>query len=333
MENQLKKSKYEHGYIFDATVFTEYDTIEKELSNSLSNSEGIIGDMCNHIADAGGKRIRPLLVMFTGKLFSSKDYNDLVKVAVAAELIHMASLVHDDIIDESVLRKSRPSINHLWGNQYAVLCGDFLFAKAFSLLSDTRSIYGMRYMIEAIQSMCHGEVLQASEKYDINTSLNLYYDKIAKKTAKFLECCCKSGAALAGAEEDQIALTAQFGLNLGYAFQIEDDILDFCGNPEVMGKPSCEDLRQGNLTLPVILLMDNKKYGSWIRQLISKKYFSEEDIEEVKLAMDDTGIFNTSYEIAQYHLEKAKGALRLLPMSDYNQILVNIIDILKARVN
>lgn len=318
---------------FDITGFSEYEAIEKELYTILADSEGAIRDMCNHILSAGGKRIRPLLVIYSGNLFSYRNSDDLLKAAVAAELIHMASLVHDDIIDNSAFRRSKPSVNKVWGNHYAVLCGDYLFAKAFGLLSDKRIMNSMKYMVEAIQSMCHGEVLQASERYMTNTSLDMYYNKIAKKTAVFLECCCKSGAVVAGAEEKQIELSALFGINLGYAFQIIDDILDFCGNSEVMGKPICEDLMQGNLTLPVILLMNLEGYSDWVRQLIHRRDFSEENINEVKLALEETGIIKKSFEIAEYHIEKAKQALGLLPKSDYTDLLFSLTDMLQVRAN
>jgi heptaprenyl diphosphate synthase len=318
---------------FDITGFSEYEAITKELVNSLSDSEGAIKDMCNHILNAGGKLIRPLLVIYSGNLFSYKNNDYLLKAAVAAELIHMASLVHDDIIDNSYFRRNKPSINKAWGNHYAVLCGDYLFAKAFGLLSDIRLMNSMNYMIEAIQSMCHGEVLQATERYMTNTSLDMYYNKIAKKTAIFLGCCCKSGADIAGAGEKQIGLAARFGINLGYAFQIIDDIFDFCGNPGVMGKPIGQDLMQGNLTLPVILLMNNQRYGDWLTQLILKKDFTEENLNKVKFALEETEIIRKSFEIAEYYIEKARNALSLLPKSDYSILLFNLADMLKTRAN
>jgi len=318
---------------FDITGFSEYEAITKELVNSLSDSEGAIRDMCNHILNGGGKLIRPLLVIYSGNLFSYKSNNDLIKAAVAAELIHMASLVHDDIIDNSHFRRSKPSVNKAWGNHYAVLCGDYLFAKAFALLADIRPKNSMKYMIEAIQSMCHGEVLQASERFITNTGLDMYYDKIAKKTAIFLGCCCKSGADIAGAGEKQISLAASFGINLGYAFQITDDIFDFCGNPQVIGKPIGQDLVQGNLTLPIILLMNDQRYGDWLRQLIQQKDFTEENLNKVKFALEETDIIRKSFETAEYYIEEARNALKMLPRSDYSILLFNLTDMLKTRVN
>lgn len=318
---------------FDATEFSGLEAIEKELYDTISDSEGIVRDMCNHILGAGGKRIRPLLVVYIGNMFTNDENHDLIRAAAAAELIHMASLVHDDIIDNSDFRRSRQSVNKVWGNHYAVLCGDYLFAKAFGLLSGIGIVKSMKYMIEAIQSMCHGEILQASERYETNTVLEVYYNRIEKKTATFLACCCKSGADIAGAGDTQINLAAQYGINLGYAFQIIDDIMDLCGNTSVMGKPIGEDLIQGNLTLPVILLMDDAGYGDWIRQLIHRRDFTEESLGRIKLVLEENGIIEKSYEIAGYHMEKAKEALRLLPESEYKDTLYKLTDMLQIRSN
>ena len=331
---QLKKiNPIVQNIRFDIAEFPEFKAIEKELQKAIADSEGIVFDMCSHMLNAGGKRVRPLLVLYSGNLFSGEKTKDLIQAAVAAELIHMASLVHDDIIDNSMFRRSKPSVNKIWGNNYAVLCGDYLFAKAFGLLSGSGIVSSMKYMVEAIQMMCHGEILQASQRYLTNINLNTYYDRIAKKTAIFLACCCKSGAIIAGADGTQIDLAAQYGVNLGYAFQIIDDILDFCGNPLVMGKPVGEDLIQGNLTLPVILLMCKEGYGDWIRQLIHKRDFTKKNIDEVKIVLEETGIIKKSYEIARKHIDRAKRALKLLPKSEYNDLLLSFADMLESRAN
>ena len=330
---QLKKYSVVQNIRFNVSEFQEFEAIERELHNAIADSEGTVREMCCYLLKAGGKRIRPLLLMYSGNLFSCGNTPDLIQAAVASELIHMASLVHDDIIDNSALRRSNPSVNKLWGNNYAVLCGDYLFSKAFGLLSGTRIVCSMKYMVEAIQNMCHGEILQASERYIKNITLETYYNRIAKKTAIFLACCCKSGAIIAGADSTQIDLVAEYGMNLGYAFQIIDDILDFCGNTIAMGKPIGEDLIQGNVTLPIILLMSKEGYGDWIRQLIHKRDFTKEIIDEVKLALEVTGVIKKSYEIAESHIERAKRALSVLPKSEYSNLLFTLTDLLQARVN
>jgi len=149
------------------------DRIEAELYNVLSDSRGAIRDMCFHMLTSGGKRIRPVLVFYGGLMFSGPT-DELVYAAVAAELIHMASLVHDDIIDNSFLRRGRPSLNKIWGNHFAVLCGDYLFAKAFEIMARKKLIKCMDYMVEAIENMCQGEIIKAESRFKTDAGIDDY---------------------------------------------------------------------------------------------------------------------------------------------------------------
>jgi heptaprenyl diphosphate synthase len=317
---------------FDLGKLPEAEMLENELHAILSESTGVVNDMCMHILDAGGKRIRPLLVICSGLIFSGIS-KELTNAAVAAELIHMASLVHDDIIDKSGLRRHKPSVNKVWGDHNAVLCGDYLFAKAFGLLTENRLIRSMDYMVNAIQNMCEGEITQAANRFNCNMDSSLYYELIAKKTAIFLECCCKSGAVAGGAGELHIQLIGEFGLNLGLAFQITDDIMDYCGNPEVMGKPCYEDLRQGCITLPAIFLLESEKYGGWLRDMILSKMFQSETLTKVNELIRETGAIDRAYSIAENHIEKAVQCLYLLPESNYTRLLLKVVEMLKSRMN
>lgn len=318
--------------LFDNRKIPVAENIEIELFNALADSKGVIREMCSHILNAGGKRIRPLLVLYSGMIFGEPT-KELIETAVAAELIHMASLVHDDIIDESTVRRNQPSINKIWGNHYAVLCGDYLFAKAFGILAENRHIYGIDLMGHAIQNMCYGEILQADDKFNNDVSIEAYYERISKKTAIFLECCCKSGAFIAGASELQVQIIGEYGLNLGLSFQIIDDILDFCGDVNIMGKPKCEDLSQGNITLPVILMLKDEKHRQSIMQIFQKKEFSKQVIDNIVAILQETGAIKKSFEIALSHIEKSKHCLSLLPESKYISQLHKITDMLAARMN
>lgn len=321
---------------FDLSKLSETEIVELELFNVLSDSKGLIREMCSHLMKAGGKRVRPLLVLYSGLLFSDMS-PELLRVATAAELIHMASLVHDDIIDNSSLRRNKPSINKVWGNHFAVLCGDYLFAKAFEILSDSRLLRSMGYMVNAIQNMCYSEIKQACSRFKTDISIEEYYELISGKTAVFLECCCKSGAFIGGANELQIKIIAEYGLNLGLAFQIIDDILDFCGDVKIMGKPRGEDLRQGNITLPLILLFKNKKYEHVYEKifegLINEESPSELTIENLASVLKESGAINEGYRIASSHIDKAKQSLRLLPDSRHMELLLKLADMLQTRIN
>lgn len=320
------------GIILDFKSIPFADKLELKLLEALSDSEGPIREMCTHILNGGGKRIRPLLVLYSGMVFS-KPSQHLFEAAVAAELIHMASLVHDDIVDNSLLRRNRPSINKVWGNEYAVLCGDYLFARAFGILAEKRLMKSMNYMVEAICSMCHGEIYQAGDRFNCNVDIEDYYARIAKKTAIFLQCCAKSGSCISGADEKNIEVIGEYGLNIGYAFQIIDDILDFCGEVDVMGKARYEDLRQGNITLPMILLIKNNVYSDWIVNVIDSRKLDEDIIERICLALKESGAVEESFSIAATHIAMARRCLDRLPQSGYTGFLYSLADMLQTRIN
>jgi heptaprenyl diphosphate synthase len=325
--------KHDLGSIgFETTNLLEVDLIEREIYDALSDSKGTIREMCTYLLNAGGKRIRPLLVLHSGLAFSVPS-GDLMKAAVAAELIHMATLAHDDIIDNSELRRNRLTLNKVWGNQFGVLCGDYLFSKAFGILSKNKLFRSLDFMVEAIDNMCSGEILQANNKYNNNMNLNMYYEQITKKTAMFLECCCKSGAFICGADETQMRAVGKYGLNIGLAFQIIDDILDFCGNAKVMGKPKGEDFRQGIITLPIILLLNDEKLRSPVREIISKNNCDERDCKVIYELLYSSGAIDQAYKIAAAHIATAQKCLKVLPDTSYKDSLYNLSELLKSREN
>ena len=308
--------------------FPMSDLIEIAIEKSLYGNKGAICDMCNHMVKAGGKRIRPLLVLYSGLAFSGLT-DELVNASAAAELIHMASLVHDDIIDKSNFRRSKPSVNHLWGNHFSVLCGDYLFARAFGILSGERLLFSLDLMIEAIENMCEGEIIQAENKFKQDMDTAAYYRQISGKTAIFFQCCCRSGAGIGRANQLQIDAIGEYGLNMGIAFQIIDDILDFRGDVKAMGKPVGEDLRQGVITLPVILLLKDVKYGSLVREMISNRRIETRDIETVNSLLDESGAIDEAFAIADSYIDKARASLQILPKSDFTSFLDSLPDMLK----
>jgi len=316
----------------DFKEIPELKQIEEELMNIVSDTNGTVKNMCEHILKAGGKRIRPLLVIYSGLIFGEITPK-LIQTAVASELIHMASLIHDDIVDNSDIRRNRPSINSIWGNNFAVLGGDYLFAKAFGILSSKRLNTGMEYMVEAIQSMCVGEIVQAEDRFNCECSMEKYYEKIACKTAILLKCCCQAGAAAQNATQQEIEIIGEYGLNLGLAFQITDDILDLCGSSEFTGKPKQEDLRQGIISMPIIYLLKNKANHQWVREAIEERKFDDETLSKICSAVTKTGIMEKCYARVRTHIEKAQESLDKLPNSYYKDVLYKMADMVYTRVN
>lgn len=304
--------------------------VNRRISESVSNAVGAVREMCGHVAGSCGKMIRPQLVLMSGTAFSRLN-DRMIDAAVAAEFIHMASLVHDDVIDQSNLRRGKPSVNQKWGNHAAVLCGDWLFAQAFAILSGAGLGPCMRFMVKAIQSMCHGEMLQAASRYNADIGTDTYYDVIAGKTAHLMESCCKSGAAAGGADGKKIEALGQYGLNIGLAFQIIDDILDFAGDAERMGKPKCGDLRQGIFTLPVILLLRDAGFGNDARAALAGNDLSENAVETVRGLLQAGGAIDAAYSTAWSLIDRALNCLDFLPDSESKTALCNLARTLRNR--
>lgn len=309
---------------------TLIELVEKGINTSIGKSEGLVHEMCASIASSGGKRIRPQLVLQSGVAFSAANAK-MVDAAVAAELIHMASLVHDDVIDQSGLRRGMPSVNRQWGNHAAVLCGDWLFAQAFALLSGKGLAGCMHVMVDAIQSMCQGELIQAANQYNLNVGFDTYIEAISMKTAKLLESCCKAGALSGNADASGVQALGEFGLNIGIAFQIIDDILDFQGCSAKTGKPKDEDLRQGIITLPIIVLLKDAKYGGQARELLSCGDFSDELLATINEMLYASDSIEVARQIASSYIDKAQRCLEALPKSESVTILHNMASLLRQR--
>ncbi|MBT9172912.1 MAG: Heptaprenyl diphosphate synthase component 2 [Syntrophomonadaceae bacterium] len=273
----------------------------------------------------GGKRLRPALVVLCGS-FRPASRNELVDVATAAELIHNASLVHDDVIDRAQTRRGMPTLSARWGEHQAVLYGDFLFARAFSLLTKHGRLGILENMTKAISLMCEGEITQLARRFDHTLTEADYLTYIHKKTACFLSACCLAGAGVCRLPSPQRKLLAAFGLQLGYAFQMTDDLLDFCGTPESVGKPVFHDLTEGCITLPVIRLLQQPLYGSAVRHIIERREFDTENIEFIRGSLEESGILTAIRAKAKSAIFCAKRSLAFLPNGLPRTILAGLAD-------
>lgn len=333
----MKTLIFEHppefqSVVWDASSLASAATIEEQLIRAIDDSQGTVRDICFHILNAGGKRVRPLLLWYSGLMFGSVTEN-LKRAAIAVELIHMASLIHDDLIDGSELRRNRPTVQKKWGSHQAVLGGDYLFAKAFGVLAEGQLIKPLGIVVQAIQNMCHGEILQDGDQFNLKVSLEQYYERITKKTAVLLEASCKVGALVSGAEEDEAALMGRFGLELGLAFQIIDDILDLCGDELKMGKPKYTDLNKGNLTLPIILLMEQPQYREWLLGVFKGESLNPAVLSEIEGLVKNSGVMRQAFAIGTSHLERARNVLEGFPDNPAREFLEDLTYKLQARAN
>jgi len=294
------------------TIADDLRQVETAIEGALATQDALIEEVSTHLLRAGGKRVRPALVLLTSK-FPGADLQKVIPVAVAAELIHMATLVHDDVVDKASTRRGQPTVNTRWSNQVAVLTGDYLFAKAFSLLADTGNNRVVRIMADVVFEMSRGELAQSASYFDVNQTEEDYYKRIAQKTGFLLAECCRLGAVMGGASEEEIQALYNYGMGFGLSFQIADDLLDYMGSAEKVGKPVCGDLKTGILTLPVLHALKHSSYAEELRAMILTRSISDADVVRVKEICEKTGSFAYAREQAQLHLARAVAELNRVP--------------------
>lgn len=279
------------------------------LSGDTNNAD--INNIISYLLDNSGKMIRPRLVYLTSSLYPH-DPAIVRDIAAAVEMIHMASLVHDDIIDHALMRRGRESINGKWSNQYGVLTGDYLFASAFKLINYHGLLEIMDNITETIQIMCSGEISQMVMAYNVNISEDDYYEKTFRKTACLFASSCKTGAMASSMPDEEIKIMEQFGQCLGNAYQIIDDVLDFVSDSSLLGKPAGNDLLQGNITLPVIYALQTQ-YGPWLKTAIEEKKLNRQKMAKVISILKDTGGLEYSLNRSRKFLCQGTELLHNLP--------------------
>ncbi|QZY55039.1 polyprenyl synthetase family protein [Crassaminicella profunda] len=305
--------------------------VEKELYELLQGSHENTYNICKRLITSGGKRIRPALVLSTAGCFG-KVTKEAIQASAACECIHMASLVHDDIIDESTMRRGTSTVNDEKGNHTAVLVGDYLFAKAFEILSKNKLVKSMEVIVDAISKMCDGEIFQSENLFNLDQTREDYYHRIYQKTGVLIATCTQVGAITAGADEEQIRAFRIYGENLGYAYQIIDDILDFKGDEKILGKPVGSDLKEGNITLPILKLIQDKEYKDWIKKII-KKGDIEENYNQILRLLKESYALEEAFGEAKNCVENAKQSLDCIEDSIYKDMLLNIANQVLTRKN
>ncbi|MFC2034869.1 polyprenyl synthetase family protein [Chloroflexota bacterium] len=281
-----------------------------------------LSKLLDYSLKGNGKRIRPALTLLSGKFY---DYNldYLLPMATAVEVMHMATLVHDDAIDNSSVRWGRPTVHKLWGEEKAVLLGDYLFAEAGALTATTQNVRVIKLFASTLKIISTGELNQTFNAFSLEQSRSQYFHRVAQKTAALFSMAVESGATLSQAPEESIQILINYGYNLGIAFQIVDDILDIVGTEDEMGKPTDSDLAQGILTLPTILLLEYYPEENPVKKLFSNR----DEHANIKLAVElarNSSIIEECYQVASDYCDKACRNLKLLPDSVSRQSLVGL---------
>lgn len=300
--------------------------VEAGLRDALQDASPQTREVMLHLAESGGKRVRPMLSLLSAQYFS-KDPRPAVPVGIASEMIHMATLVHDDVIDRAETRRGRKTVNQIWGNHVSVLAGDALLAKALVILVDETSSEVVRIMSDMIYRMCEGEIAQHASLHDMYQDDDDYFDRIEKKTALFFAACCQAGALMGGAEPEQAGAMWAYGRHLGMAFQVVDDLLDVSADAEVVGKPVGNDLRSGVLTLPILHLLRSQGYQGEAASLVAKGAdMTPADIDRVLKLVRENGAVDYAFQVAQSFVDQAKAALKELPDNETRTLLHQIAD-------
>jgi len=298
-----------------ATVAREFELVNRLIVEQLHSNVEMVENVGHYIVDAGGKRLRPLLVLLSSAAIGRCEDAHITYAAVI-EFIHTATLLHDDVVDLSSLRRGRATANAEFGNAPSVLVGDFLYTRAFQLMVGLGSMEILDHMAQTTNTIAEGEVLQLVRAGDPATSEQQYLDVITRKTAILFAAACYGAATLSGEPEHTRQLLHGFGLNLGIAFQMIDDVLDYDGNPQTMGKNVGDDLVEGKVTLPLIhtLMVGDSAEKAIVQNAIKDK--STAQIEQIVAAMRRCGSLDFTRERARHFHDLALQNLMLLPPSD-----------------
>jgi geranylgeranyl pyrophosphate synthase len=313
------------------SINSDLSKVEDSLKSVGEVQDSHLSELLGYSLGIGGKRIRPILTLLSGKFYSN-DLRYLVPMATSVELLHTATLVHDDVIDKSAVRHGRPTVNDIWGENKAIIFGDYLFAKAGELCASTGNLRVVKLFSQTLGMMSIGEMNQAFDTFNLNQTREQYLDRICKKTASLFVLATESGAILSQAPEQSIKILREYGYNLGMAFQIVDDLLDFLSTEDKLGKPVGSDLAQGTLTLPVILILEYHPEDS----LIQKYFENRGDLETKERVLESirvSPIIQECYDIAASYCTKACRNLGLLPNSVSCQALTDIADYIVKRKN
>ncbi|MGK7872096.1 MAG: solanesyl diphosphate synthase [Xenococcaceae cyanobacterium] len=314
-----------------ATVDTDLRILTENLKKLVSARHPILGAAAEHLFGAGGKRVRPAIVL----LVSRATMLDLDitprhrRLAEITEMIHTASLVHDDVVDEAEIRRNVPTVNSLFDNRIAVLAGDFLFAQSSWYLANLDNLEVVKLLSEVIRDFAEGEIQQGMNRFDTSLSIEAYLEKSYYKTASLIANSAKAAGLLSGVSAEEAENLYAYGRHVGLAFQIVDDILDFTASTEVLGKPAGSDLISGNLTAPVLYAMEEKPY---LEVLIEREFSEDGDIEQALTLVKESSGIQRSRELASHHAKMAVQHLACLKPSASSQALTELADYVLSRL-
>ncbi len=316
--------------LFFDSILPELNLVEAGLTKHINSNVSIINDAAAHLIKAGGKRMRPAFVLLAAKYYK-EDIQDIIPLAEALELIHAATLVHDDLIDNSDTRRGAATVRSKWGNRTSIYTGNYIFAHALTLLETYDRSDILEILADTSMKICDGEINQMLSCYNTSLGLKNYLRRIERKTALLISVSCQLGAMISNAEAREIKVLKDYGYYLGMAFQITDDILDLVADEKTLGKPTGSDIRQGVITLPAIYALHHDPRREELKGLLGSPELCINEAERIiDIIIDSDGVDYASYA-ADHFAALAQRSIRLLPSSPLRQTFIDIADFMSAR--
>lgn len=307
---------------FFSLVQDQIDLVEDLMLSQADSHHSELGAALNHLLSSGGKRIRPGVALLTGNMFGG-DPQLLITLSASIELLHTATLVHDDLIDGAFLRRGQATLNAQWSPAATVLTGDFIFAKAARLAAESKDSTLMVMFAETLATIVNGEITQLFSSHGV-ASMENYYQRIYAKTASLFELCTSTSARICKAGPESVESARKFGYGIGMAFQIVDDVLDFTGKTATVGKPVGSDLRQGLITLPALYYMEENPDDPVIGLMRNRIMPATSDLDKLVESIRRSGAIEKSIQNARGYVDAAREALSILPANAYNDALQSL---------
>jgi len=318
--------------LFKEIIKEELEELEISLLSSIGSDVDLATEVTQYVVDSGGKRIRPVICILVAKMLNYKG-SELIKLASSIELLHTATLIHDDVVDQSSTRRGKQSIHNKWDNAHGVLVGDFVYSKAFQLMASFNNPEIIRILADSTNRISEGEVLQLTFKLQNNLSEKDYFEIIDRKTAEFFKASALTAATLSSCQKDEFQSLSNFSTSLGINFQIKDDLLDYFGDESLTGKKIGKDFEEGKFTLPLIkaLPMMSKDKRSMILDALNSN--KECDFKEIIRIIKNTGAVREVEETCNLYSNKCINELQKFPKSSYREALLDIIESVNGRLS
>lgn len=310
-------------------IADDFSALDQLITETVASSLPLVKTITQHILASGGKRLRPLLILLLANVFNRKNFQECLELAAIIEFVHTATLLHDDVIDHSTLRRGQQTVNQIWGEHAPILIGDFLYSKAFQLLSTRHNPTVMQALSKTTTILAEGEIMQMTNQNTLVSEQD-YFDTIYRKTASLFETATQSVSIITKQDAATTRACAELGRHIGLAFQITDDVLDYTASDQSLGKALGEDIKEGKMTLPLIYTYHTaqKPVRTLIEETIKSRKTNPDDIIT---AIEESGALTQCAQRIDHHIAQARSALDTLPVSECRNQINNILKFISSR--